>query len=301
MSFVLRSLFFPINFYVCLFISSSFACQSAWANSKKIDSNSQQLDRSVITESQIDRVGDLQKVPTTIKSLLAQEASSAVKITGVKVNPTATGVELVLESSAGVISPPATKREGNTLTADIPNAVLNLTDGKEFQSANPAKGITNISVTQLNANSVQVSVTGADAVPAVNVVPSSTGLMLNLTASSPEAEEDEVEVVVTGEQQRSGYRVPSASTATGTDTPILETPFSIQVIPKEVIRDQQAIQIKDALSNVSGVSYRGDVQGRSGNTFILRGFSSVQVLRDGFRRFGTSGEMIHSQLMRLLI
>jgi iron complex outermembrane recepter protein len=289
MSFILRSLFFSLNFYVCLFIPALLMDRAVWANDEKIDSSSQQLIQPVITDDRVERVGDLQQVHTTIKPLLAQEANSAVKITGVKVNPTTTGVELVLESSAGVISQPTTKREGNTLTADIPNAVLNLTDGKEFQSVNPTKGITNVSVTQLNENSVRVIVTGSDAVPAVNVVPSSTGLMLNLTASSPETEDDEIEITVTGEQQR-GYRVPSASTATGTDTPILETPFSIQVIPQEVIRDQQAIQIKDALSNVSGVAYRGDVQGRSGNTFIIRGFSDIQVLRDGFRRFGAGGD-----------
>ncbi len=47
-----------------------------------------------------------------------------------------------------------------------------------------------------------------------------------------------IELLVTGEQN--GYRVPDASTATGTNTPILETPFSVQVIPQDVIRDQQA-------------------------------------------------------------
>lgn len=292
MGFIVRSLIFKLNFSVFLLILVCLPGQAARANDKQQNSNNLQLvSQQVVTDEQVDRVGDLQQVPTAIKPLLAQEANPVtVKITGVKLNPTATGAELVLESSAGQVTPPATKREGNTLTADIPNAVLNLADSKDYQSANPAKGITNISVVQLNPNTVRVSVTGTDAVPTINLVPSSTGLMLNLTASSPEAEEDEIEVVVTGEQQRRGYRVPSASTATGTNTPILDTPFSIQVIPQEVIRDQQAIQVKDALSNVSGISYRGDVQGRSGNTFILRGFSDVQVLRDGFRRFGSSGE-----------
>jgi iron complex outermembrane recepter protein len=287
--FIARSLQFWLNFILCSFFPILLVNQAVWASGNKIDPTSQQLNQLTVSEESINRVG-VPSVHTTIKPLLAQEANpSTVKITGVKLNSTTTGAELVLESSAGVVMRPTTKREGNTLTADIPNAVLNLADSKEYQSANPAKGITNISVTQLNPNTVRVSVTGTNAVPAINVVPSSTGLMLNLTAASPETEEDEIEVVVTGEQQR-GYRIPSASTATGTNTPILETPFAIQVIPQEVIRDQQAIQIKDALSNVSGVSYRGDVQGRSGNTFILRGFSDIQVLRDGFRRLGASAE-----------
>ncbi len=103
-------------------------------------------------------------------------------------------------------------------------------------------------------------------------------------------EADEEEITVTAERREDGYLVPNASSATGIDTAILETPASIQVIPQEVIRDQQATAIKDVLKNVSGISYRGDVQSRSGDTFILRGFSDVQVLRNGVRRFGASGE-----------
>jgi iron complex outermembrane recepter protein len=104
------------------------------------------------------------------------------------------------------------------------------------------------------------------------------------------SEAEEEEITVTGNRSDSPYRPGNSSTATGTDTPILETPFSVQVVPQEVIRDQQVTQIKDALNNVSGVVYRGDVQGRSGDTFILRGFSDVSVLRDGVRRLGGSAE-----------
>ncbi|HRQ09358.1 MAG TPA: secretin and TonB N-terminal domain-containing protein, partial [Nitrosomonas europaea] len=39
------------------------------------------------------------------------------------------------------------------------------------------------------------------------------------------------------------YRVPEATTATKTQTPIMETPMSIQVVPKSVMNDQQAITL----------------------------------------------------------
>jgi iron complex outermembrane receptor protein len=89
---------------------------------------------------------------------------------------------------------------------------------------------------------------------------------------------------VTGEQE--GYSVPNASTATRTDTPLRDIPQSIQVVPQEVIEDQQLTRLDEALRNVSGVTYRGDVQGR-GEEFTIRGFDNVPILRDGFRRYGS--------------
>ncbi|WP_415880471.1 TonB-dependent siderophore receptor [Methylomonas sp. TEB] len=69
------------------------------------------------------------------------------------------------------------------------------------------------------------------------------------------------------------YRLPNASTATKTDTPIMETPISIQVIPKAVIHDQQAVQLGDAVKNVSGV-FQGFSFGGFSETFFIRGFDA---------------------------
>lgn len=52
------------------------------------------------------------------------------------------------------------------------------------------------------------------------------------------------------------YNLPNASTATKTDSPIMETPFSIQVMPKQVMEDVQAVRPQDALNYVSGM-YQG--------------------------------------------
>lgn len=102
----------------------------------------------------------------------------------------------------------------------------------------------------------------------------------------PEAGEDEdIEIVVTGEQEE-GYRLPNASTATRTDTPIRDIPLSIQVVPQQVIRDQQLTRLDEVLRNVSGVTFSGDAQSR-GEEFSIRGFDNVPILRDGFRRYGS--------------
>ncbi|MEM9694486.1 MAG: TonB-dependent receptor plug domain-containing protein, partial [Myxococcota bacterium] len=93
-------------------------------------------------------------------------------------------------------------------------------------------------------------------------------------------------IVVTGENE-DDYLVPNASTATRTDTPILDVPQSIQVVPQQVLQDQQIIRVDDALRNVSGVV--GTLEPFAGSsTLTLRGFSTDTftggpILRDGFR------------------
>ncbi len=80
-----------------------------------------------------------------------------------------------------------------------------------------------------------------------------------------------------------GYVVKRASTASKTDTPLMETPFSIQVVPREVVDDQLSSNLKDALRNVSGVSPIGD---RHYDGVALRGFEAdgvTAVYRNGLR------------------
>jgi iron complex outermembrane receptor protein len=73
------------------------------------------------------------------------------------------------------------------------------------------------------------------------------------------------------------YNRTTASTATKTDTPIMLTPASIQVVPKVVMNDQQNINILDSLNrNVSGVSARTG-SGVLYDNFIIRGFTTGLV------------------------
>ncbi|NJA07427.1 TonB-dependent receptor [Methylococcaceae bacterium WWC4] len=66
------------------------------------------------------------------------------------------------------------------------------------------------------------------------------------------------------------YNRSVASTATKTDTPIMETPMSIQVVSRQVMQDQQAYRMQDALKNVSGVQQR--FIGGGFDSFVVRGF-----------------------------
>jgi iron complex outermembrane receptor protein len=70
------------------------------------------------------------------------------------------------------------------------------------------------------------------------------------------------------------YNRANATTATKTDTPIMLTPASVQVVPKAVMNDQQNTNILDSLNrNVSGVSARTGGALLYDN-FIIRGFNT---------------------------
>ncbi|MCJ2058753.1 TonB-dependent siderophore receptor [Methylobacterium sp. J-048] len=77
-----------------------------------------------------------------------------------------------------------------------------------------------------------------------------------------------------------GYRATRSATATRTDTPLRDTPQSVQVVPRDVLVDQQDIRLSDALQNVSSVQPGGTIQGRS-DTFIIRGFQTQTYAIDG--------------------
>lgn len=49
------------------------------------------------------------------------------------------------------------------------------------------------------------------------------------------------------------YVAPTAAQSSKTDVPLLETPMAVQVVPREVLNDQRAFTLKEALKNVSGV------------------------------------------------
>ncbi len=75
------------------------------------------------------------------------------------------------------------------------------------------------------------------------------------------------------------YIVPSASTATKTDTPLMETPVSVQVVPAAIIEDQRVNRLQEALENVSGLrSHNNDLEGY---VYKIRGFTSFNLFRNG--------------------
>ncbi|MEM9809205.1 MAG: TonB-dependent siderophore receptor, partial [Cyanobacteria bacterium P01_D01_bin.56] len=231
-------------------------------------------------------------------SILAQ-ASETVEIIDIQLNVTETGVDISLITAGETLSLPQTEVVNNALVAEIPNATLALGED-EFLVFEPAEGIAVIQAVNSSENVVQLSITGADAPPVADVTSEAQTLQLSVVpvdsvASAPA--EEPLRLVVTGEET-SRYVVPAASTATRTDTPLDEIPQSIQVIPEEVLEDQQVIRLNDALRNASGVVSNSLDQ--RGQRFIIRGFSSSSVLRDGFRQTnGGSGNSGFQELANI--
>jgi iron complex outermembrane recepter protein len=78
-----------------------------------------------------------------------------------------------------------------------------------------------------------------------------------------------------------------SSAATKTDTPLLETPMAVQVIPGEVIADRQILTVQDAVKNVSGMQTPG---GYFYDSYQIRGFSAgANTFRNGLKTYGVTG------------
>jgi iron complex outermembrane recepter protein len=241
-------------------------------------------------------------------------APSIVQITGVKANSTEKGVEVILQTSLGQQLQVTNRSTGNNFIADIPNAQLRLPSGEafNFRSEKPLAGIAEITVTNFDANTIRVTVTGETGLPQAELFDGQEGLIFGFTPAAtatqppqqpetsqkpepekpdsetpqkkPSTQTDEpIELVVTGRQDE--YRVPNATTATRTDTPLRDIPQSIQVIPQQVLRDQQANRLEEALENVPGVTqaFSGPF---STSTFTIRGFSVNETSGNNFLRDG---------------
>ncbi|WP_239730041.1 TonB-dependent receptor [Nodularia sphaerocarpa] len=241
----------------------------------------------------------------TKAELLSQVPNSPtlVEVTGVEATPTEQGVEVILQTTQGQQLQITNRSADNKFIADIPNAQLVLPsgDGFIFRSENPTEGITEITVTNLDANTIRVTVGGEAGLPTVALFDSDQGLIFGFTpvvtsaqtpqlpAEEPESEtqteqpstpDQPIELVVTGQQD--GYSVPNATSATRTDTALRDIPQSTQVVPRQVLEDRQVIRASDALRSVSGVQ-QGNKVGGTSEVFNIRGFSQFGGnLRDGF-------------------
>jgi iron complex outermembrane receptor protein len=88
-------------------------------------------------------------------------------------------------------------------------------------------------------------------------------------------------VVVVGQPIEADYSAPASSTATRTATPSLQNPQSTQVVPRAVIEDQNALNLAEAVRNVSGVQFDFGFNGSAMPLLILRGFPSVSMTAQG--------------------
>ncbi|NJM90655.1 MAG: TonB-dependent receptor [Hydrococcus sp. RU_2_2] len=237
------------------------------------------------------------------------QESQIVSITEVQIQPTETGIEIILVTTESENLEIKANTQGNAYMAELLNAQLKLPDDKPFTQEKPIKGIAQIAIVNKNSNAIQVTVTGETNPPTIELFDSEEGLIFSSTPTVPSAQkpttqaptdsppalppfargghrggqtaqEEDIELVVTGEQE--GYRIPNASVGTRTDTPLRDIPQSIQVIPQEVFKDQGSADIEQVLQNAPGV-VQGDRSPRYPYTeFFIRGFvSGTETLVNG--------------------
>jgi iron complex outermembrane recepter protein len=84
-----------------------------------------------------------------------------------------------------------------------------------------------------------------------------------------------------GPADPTAYSKPISSAATKTNTPIMQTPAVVVVVPHQVLADQSARTIEDAVLNVSSVNTLSVGGLQTG--FLIRGFENYKYYLDGVR------------------
>src|SRR5688500_8785324 len=90
------------------------------------------------------------------------------------------------------------------------------------------------------------------------------------------------EIVVLGKREQ-GYRATVAPQTNKSDSPITDTPYSVQVVTRELIRDRGITTIGEALRYVPGFSPQVGF-GATNDRFYIRGFITPYNLKNGLRR-----------------
>ncbi|AFZ01574.1 TonB-dependent receptor domain-containing protein [Calothrix sp. PCC 6303] len=247
----------------------------------------------------IPQLSEVQFPATNAETLLQRPATiltqggtqeSAVSITGVKANPTDKGVEIILETNLGDKLQVANRSTGNSFIADITGTQLQLANGDAFtyRSEKPLAGITEITVVNLDANTVQVTVVGENALPVVELFDDDTGLIFAVASTvqtQPESDKPTSETPPESKPEQptadNNEPIELVVTATRTEEDIQNVPRSVTVINREQIEQQAKLSsnLADILARTvpgfGSPTNRTDIFGQT-----LRG-RNISVLIDG--------------------
>lgn len=88
-----------------------------------------------------------------------------------------------------------------------------------------------------------------------------------------------VVVAAKRDQAETSFKADRSDTATRSGTDLMEVPGAVTIITSKVLESQQALSVRDALANVSGMGFRQSPQGSP--TFTIRGFGETSALVNG--------------------
>ncbi|BAV75115.1 TonB-dependent outermembrane receptor [Pseudomonas chlororaphis subsp. aurantiaca] len=123
--------------------------------------------------------------------------------------------------------------------------------------------------------------------PPHRLLASTLGLALASCAGAAEAGERQKSLQLDNikvEAEQPGSRTERSASAKYV-APLLDTPQTITVVPPKLIQEQQALSLRQVLSNVSGITFNaGEGGGGSGDSINIRGFSANSNMQiDGLR------------------
>jgi iron complex outermembrane receptor protein len=245
-------------------LASALVAQPVWAQTSL-----EGVEGEIQPVTDIPRLSEIDRPLTSVEAWSAQLAQAVAQVTGVQINPTTDGIEVVLETAEGELVTPTTEVVGDALTAEIPNAVLSLPDGEVFEQFNPAPGIGLVRVTSLPGERVQVSITGTEAPPTAQVRTEAGNLVLSVMPGMMPGEAEEVE------------EIELIVTATRTAEEEEDIPRSVTVITREEIEEQSNLTTN--LQDILGQTVPGlgpPTQSFSNFPQTLRG-REAQILVDG--------------------
>jgi iron complex outermembrane recepter protein len=246
-------------------------------------------------------------VASIITVLVSQPVWAApVPVTAVELYDTDQGLEVVLKTPPGVSLKTQISTEDKTLIITVTNAQLQLLQGKPpVITSNPTPNIAEIFVGQSDPNTIEIEITGVSAIPKADIRQEGQEFIVSIplsttsqtppttqtptpetppTTQTPTPEENEpIELTVVGDEFRPTYQVPNSSVGTRTDTPLIDVPQAIQVIPQEVIKDQGTRSLGEVLKNTSSANSGRTSSQAPALTPVIRGFESRNLLRNGLR------------------
>lgn len=223
-------------------------------------------------------IGDLGKqnlsqTESQISQANSEELEVAV-VTGIGVISTSNGLEVALETESGqLLQVSSTTTEGDTLVVEIPDAQLSLPDSNEFFSDNPTEGITAVTATNLNANTIEIRIIGfdGDGAPSVEVFSGQQQeLILSVTPAISQVPEigfeDDIEDIII--------------TADKTEENLQDVPISVTAITEQGIEDAGIVSFEGIADNTPNFSTFSSGSNRSFLNYSIRGLSNSVLNRD---------------------
>jgi iron complex outermembrane receptor protein len=264
----------------------------------------------VATTKKIRRFTDIEFPQTNAQMLLLPpilsqaDSPAIVQITGVKVNPTEQGMEVILETPLGEKLQVVNRSSGNNFIADLPNSQLRLPSGDTFISDNPVTGISAVTVTNQDANTIRVTVTGATGLPAIELFDSDEGFILGVTPTStqtpPPSEQTPPQQPTPplSEQTPPQQPTPPPSETSPDDTPqssddsepieivvtaektpqnLQDVPISITVLDDEQLRDGNVGSFNDVAKQTPNFSFFSSGNNRLSTFYSVRGITNFNA------------------------